>query len=397
MGAAEPVAARWVCRPRRRSWHGRWSHGRGPAGRGGTRAGSGMTAPGGGAGMESPGGRGGMGGGKAPRRHGTRRQWAWAAWVMVEWVMVERAMAPAAGAIAWEAGHGLRGGRPDLTRRDHGGRRFDRFRHRGFGFGLRTPVSLHALSPLARPVPAPPVLRPADRLVPRRNAALCVGSADARSRPDSNCGCLVAGVGPEAPSVPARQGSPKPRGAPPRRRGTLCDAIQASARRSGLPYPFFTRLIWQEKSVRSWRGEPGRRAAGVAQFMPGDGSGAPGSPTRSSRPARSIESAAYLKELREKFGNLGLAAAAYNAGPGRVARWLAGHAGLPLETIGYVEIVTGHAAEDWRGPFPGGEKPPALAPEPGFSCLALRWQRRAPARAYGTRRAWRPAAESAGR
>ena len=36
------------------------------------------------------------------------------------------------------------------------------------------------------------------------------------------------------------------------------------------------------------------------------------------------KSAEFLSELRDQFGNLGLAAAAYNAGPRRVQEWLAG-------------------------------------------------------------------------
>ena len=60
------------------------------------------------------------------------------------------------------------------------------------------------------------------------------------------------------------------------------------------------------------------------------------------------ESASYLRELRTTFGgNLGLAAAAYNAGPGRVEAWLAGRGGLPAETRAYVRAVTGHAADAW--------------------------------------------------
>jgi soluble lytic murein transglycosylase-like protein len=44
------------------------------------------------------------------------------------------------------------------------------------------------------------------------------------------------------------------------------------------------------------------------------------------------QSAKLLRDLRREFGNLGLAAAAYNAGPGRVRDWLAGRRGLPRET-----------------------------------------------------------------
>ena len=59
-------------------------------------------------------------------------------------------------------------------------------------------------------------------------------------------------------------------------------------------------------------------AAGVAQFMRATASwhglADPFEPVEALR-----HSAAYLRELLDRFGNLGLAAAAYNAGPGRVA------------------------------------------------------------------------------
>src|SRR5579863_3600480 len=61
------------------------------------------------------------------------------------------------------------------------------------------------------------------------------------------------------------------------------------------------------------------------------------------------KAAALLADLRNQFGNLGLAAAAYNAGPGRVANYVAGQADLPGETQDYVAIITGHPAEEWRG------------------------------------------------
>lgn len=155
---------------------------------------------------------------------------------------------------------------------------------------------------------------------------------------------------------------------------TLCEALEAASRRNGLPNAYFARLIWQESRFDPMAVSP-KGAQGVAQFMPGTaaerGLANPFDTTRALD-----ESAAYLKELNARFGNLGLAAAAYNAGPGRVGRWLAGHANLPAETIGYVEIVTGHTVFEWRGPF-GDEakgsvvKPPILDPEPGFSCLAF--------------------------
>jgi hypothetical protein len=61
------------------------------------------------------------------------------------------------------------------------------------------------------------------------------------------------------------------------------------------------------------------------------------------------KSAELLCDLNREFGNLGLAAAAYNAGPGRVRDWLGGRRVLPGETQAYVRIVTGHSAEEWAG------------------------------------------------
>jgi len=62
------------------------------------------------------------------------------------------------------------------------------------------------------------------------------------------------------------------------------------------------------------------------------------------------KSAEFLRELRAQFGNLGLAAAAYNAGPQRIRDWLAGKRTLPSETEAYVRKITGHAAQEWARP-----------------------------------------------
>ena len=56
-------------------------------------------------------------------------------------------------------------------------------------------------------------------------------------------------------------------------------------------------------------------------------------------PVRATDGAvAYLNELKETFGSVYLAAAAYNGGPGSARRWLAGGA-LPAETTRYVDWV----------------------------------------------------------
>ncbi|MGD9884086.1 lytic transglycosylase domain-containing protein [Reyranella sp.] len=77
---------------------------------------------------------------------------------------------------------------------------------------------------------------------------------------------------------------------------------------------------------------------------------------------RGCESASYLRELRVTFGgNLGLAAAAYSAGPGAVSAWRAGRAALPFETQAYVRLVTGYAAEAWTArQMPEMASPPPL-------------------------------------
>ena len=57
--------------------------------------------------------------------------------------------------------------------------------------------------------------------------------------------------------------------------------------------------------------------------------------------------ARFLRKLHNQFGNLGLAAAAYNAGGGRIEKWLSRRSTLPQETRAYVKIITGHKAEMW--------------------------------------------------
>jgi hypothetical protein len=138
-------------------------------------------------------------------------------------------------------------------------------------------------------------------------------------------------------------------------RDSVCLMIEAAARANGLPLEFFARVIWQESRFHTEAVGPvtrsGERAQGIAQFMPR---------TAAERglfdpfdPVQALpKSAEFLRELRNQFGNLGLAAAAYNAGPQRVRDWLAGRRGLPAETRNYVMAITGIPVDEWRSGVP---------------------------------------------
>jgi hypothetical protein len=128
----------------------------------------------------------------------------------------------------------------------------------------------------------------------------------------------------------------------------ICRMVDVAARRYDVPGSFLTRVLWQESRFRTDVTSPAG-AAGVAQFMPQTaaerGLGDPYDP------APAIDQAGrFLAELAARFGNLGLAAAAYNAGPQRVAKWLQRSSELPTETQLYVLAVTGRQAEEWRAP-----------------------------------------------
>jgi soluble lytic murein transglycosylase-like protein len=169
------------------------------------------------------------------------------------------------------------------------------------------------------------------------------------------------------PAAPAPAEAPRESDA----REAMCLMIESAARANELPLEFFARVIWQESRFQPDAVGPmtrnGQRAQGIAQFMPG---------TASERglldpldPVQALpKSAEFLKELRDQFGNLGLAAAAYNAGPKRVQDWLAGNGYMPTETRNYVFAITGSSVEDWQAAGRNG-KMPAL--QQAASCREL--------------------------
>jgi soluble lytic murein transglycosylase-like protein len=143
---------------------------------------------------------------------------------------------------------------------------------------------------------------------------------------------------PQAVPMPQRRAVPH---------AQVCEALSDAAIDNDLPTPFLVRLIWQEsgfkQNIVSHAG-----AQGVAQFMPETaarrGLDDPFNPLQAVR-----ASAHLLHDLFQQFGNLGLAAAAYNAGPRRVKDWLDKRGNLPQETRDYVERITGMKAEQWKG------------------------------------------------
>lgn len=139
--------------------------------------------------------------------------------------------------------------------------------------------------------------------------------------------------------------SSAPSEAPAAKAPNVCDVLTTAAAANELPVDFFTRLIWQESRFVPDAISP-KGAQGIAQFMPAT--------ARSSgldNPFNPLEAIAksgeLLRDLRREFGNLGLAAAAYNAGSGRVHDWLTRHRSLPRETRAYVRIVTGRTVDEW--------------------------------------------------
>lgn len=118
--------------------------------------------------------------------------------------------------------------------------------------------------------------------------------------------------------------------------GPYLRLAQAAAGRHGVPVDLFLRLVEQESgwdaAARSVKG-----ALGLAQLMPETARALGVDPLD---PAQNLDGGArYLRTQYEAFGSWRLALAAYNAGPGAVAR----HNGVPpfAETQNYVQVIWG--------------------------------------------------------
>lgn len=153
--------------------------------------------------------------------------------------------------------------------------------------------------PRQRP-PAPQQARVPQAAPQPREAPLPLPPIPPSMRPDEN-------PPPEAPRNPMRfdEGNPH-----------VATAIQM-AQKYGLPTNVFLSLVQQESrfdpNARSSRG-----AIGLGQLMPGTARELGVDPTD---PVQNLEgSARYLRQMLDRFGDMPLALAAYNAGPGTVRR-----------------------------------------------------------------------------
>ncbi len=183
----------------------------------------------------------------------------------------------------------------------------------------------------------------------------------------------------EPPNGSAQTGSTAEQTVTPN--NSICLMVEASARANALPIDYFARLIWVESHFRPDVTGPltytGERAQGIAQFMPGTavehGLFEPFNPV-----VALPKSGELLAQFRDQFGNLGLAAAAYNAGPQRVREFIAGSRDLPLETRNYVLAITGHPVGDWMKPAEpestdeSNSKSNADTGDPDSSCRTIR-------------------------
>ncbi len=172
-------------------------------------------------------------------------------------------------------------------------------------------------------------------------ASASIGSEAADFTPSR----MIEEAQPPRPADEAHTGAKAEADKRPASREEICNSVASAAQAHDLPIAFLASLVWQESRFEPKAVSP-VGALGIAQFMPriaaAYGVADPFDPIQA-LPG----SAKFLRELFDQFGNLGLAAAAYNAGPKRVLDWMARRGNLPAETRTYVLAITGRPADQW--------------------------------------------------
>ena len=157
---------------------------------------------------------------------------------------------------------------------------------------------------------------------------------------------------------------------------SICAIVDTVAFANALPVEFFARVIWQESRFQPDVVGPltrsGEHGLGIAQFMPS--TAIEHNLLEPFNPAVALpKSGEFLAELRNEFGNLGLAAAAYNSGPQRVHDFINGMRDLPAETRNYVLKVTGHSVDEWARSTGQSKIKPELSSNKLARYVATKW------------------------
>jgi soluble lytic murein transglycosylase-like protein len=115
------------------------------------------------------------------------------------------------------------------------------------------------------------------------------------------------------------------------------ELLSSAARRYGLDPELLSRIAWAESRYQAGA-RSAKGAVGVMQLM--DGTARDLGVDRHDPSENILGGAAYLRQMLDRYGgNVGLAVAAYNAGPGAVDRY----GGVPPfpETRAYLQAVLG--------------------------------------------------------
>jgi hypothetical protein len=136
--------------------------------------------------------------------------------------------------------------------------------------------------------------------------------------------------------------------------------IQEAAKKHGLDPNIFRRQLVQESGLNPSIVNQRSGAAGIAQFMPGTARGFGINPMD---PAQAIPAAAaYMRQnLNAHGGDYAHALAAYNWGPGNVAK--KGLAAAPPETVNYIASIMGNKPMQASAQVPA-PAPAQAAPDP---------------------------------
>ncbi|MDX8356449.1 lytic transglycosylase domain-containing protein [Sphingopyxis terrae] len=149
--------------------------------------------------------------------------------------------------------------------------------------------------------------------------------------------------------------------------------VAEAAQRFAIPELWIWRVMHAES-----RGRAGvvshAGAMGLMQIMPGTWASLTARHRLGSDPfdprANILAGAAYLRAMWDRYGDIALMLAAYNAGPGRADAYASGRRGLPAETVAYVAKIAPelNGADSVNGV---GNAAAAPRPSPGWRDAAI--------------------------